>query len=70
MKLIAEGVGDLGLREFYRGLLTSEARHHHFYIDLARRYFDRQVVEERLKVLAVAEGEIISTGSQEPRMHS
>ena len=52
------------------GLLVSEARHHHFYVELAQRYFDREVVQRRLHELALAEGEIVSVGSEEPRMHS
>jgi tRNA-(ms[2]io[6]A)-hydroxylase len=70
MKLLAEGLDELELREFYEGLLVSEARHHHFYVELAQRYFDREVVQRRLQELALAEGEIVAVGSEEPRMHS
>jgi len=70
MTLIANGVEDEELSRFYRALLASEARHHHFYVELAQRYFDRGVVQDRLRVLAQAEAELIASGSQEPRMHS
>jgi tRNA 2-(methylsulfanyl)-N6-isopentenyladenosine37 hydroxylase len=70
MKLLSEGLPEPELRAFYEGLLVSEARHHHFYVDLALRYFDRDLVRQRLQELALAEAEIVSAGSEEPRMHS
>jgi tRNA-(ms[2]io[6]A)-hydroxylase len=70
MTLIAKGIEDEDLSRFYESLLASEARHHHFYVELAQRYFDRVAVQDRLRVLAEAEGEIIAAGSEAPRMHS
>jgi tRNA-(ms[2]io[6]A)-hydroxylase len=70
MKLLSESLADVELREFYAGLLVSEARHHQCYLELAELYFDREEVRERLSQLAQFEAEIVAEGSSEPRMHS
>ncbi len=69
MKLLAEGLQDGELRELYRGLLSSEARHHHSYVDLAFHFFERTEVLDRLRVLAEAEAEVIAGAPDWVRMH-
>jgi tRNA-(ms[2]io[6]A)-hydroxylase len=55
MKLLSEALEDDELRALYKGLLASEARHHTTYVDLARLYFDADVVRVRLEALAAHE---------------
>jgi tRNA-(ms[2]io[6]A)-hydroxylase len=63
--LLGEHVPDPELRDFYRGLFESEARHHSTYVRLAADFAPEETVRERLKELAAAEA-----GDPLPRMHS
>jgi len=67
--LLAEQAPDPGLRDFYRGLLAAEARHHGLYVELALQLAPRTEVEARLEVLAQREAQILSDGPPLPRMH-
>jgi tRNA-(ms[2]io[6]A)-hydroxylase len=55
MKLLSESLEEGELRALYKGLLASEARHHTTYVDLARLYFNEDVVRSRLEALAAHE---------------
>ena len=68
--LLADHVADQELRDFYRGLFESEARHHSTYVRLACDFAADDAVRERLHWLAAAEAAIIATGDPLPRMHS
>jgi len=68
--LLADHVADTDLREFYRSLFESEARHHSTYVRLACDFAAEEVVRERLRGLAAAEAAIIAQGDAVPRMHS
>jgi tRNA-(ms[2]io[6]A)-hydroxylase len=68
--LLGEHVTDPELRDFYRGLFESEARHHSTYVRLAAEFAPEAIVRERLKELAAAEAAIIAEGDPLPRMHS
>ncbi len=68
--LLADHVADTDLREFYRSLFESEARHHSTYVRLACDFAAEEVVRERLHGLATAEAAIIAQGDAVPRMHS
>lgn len=67
--LLADSVEDNELREFYRSLLESEARHRSEFLKLARLYFDRSEVDLRLKQLSALEAEIILSLQHHPTMH-
>jgi tRNA-(ms[2]io[6]A)-hydroxylase len=67
---LGEHVTDAELRDFYRSLFESEARHHATYVRLACDFLTEQSVRERLHDLAVREAEIIAVGDPFPRMHS
>lgn len=69
-QLLANHVEDQELSEFYRSLFESEARHHSTYVRLAKQFDSEESVRERLKVLSMAESEIIARGNSLPRMHS
>jgi tRNA-(ms[2]io[6]A)-hydroxylase len=61
---------DAELSAFYAGLFESEARHHTTYVRLAEEFAPREIVRARLNQLSQQESEIISAGSELPRMHS
>ena len=68
--VLADHVTDQELRDFYRGLFDSEARHHATYVRLACGFAPEADVRERLHWLAAAEAAIIDRGDPMPRMHS
>jgi len=68
--VLADHVSDPELRDFYRSLFESEARHHATYVRLACGFAPDAEVRERLHVLAAAEAAIIAEGDAFPRMHS
>ncbi|MDP6977043.1 MAG: tRNA-(ms[2]io[6]A)-hydroxylase [Myxococcota bacterium] len=58
--MIAEGIGDDALAEFYRVITASEARHDEAFIRLAREYFPDSEVDARLDALLDEEAEIVA----------
>lgn len=68
-QLLSEHVPDPGLREFYRSLLASEARHRNTFLKLARIYFPASEVQSRLEEFETFEGELIAELPSEPVMH-
>ncbi len=68
--MLAEHVADKELRDFYRSLFESEARHHSTYVRLACEVAPEEEVRVRLHGLAAREAEIIAEGDPFPRMHS
>jgi tRNA-(ms[2]io[6]A)-hydroxylase len=67
---LGEHVADAELRDFYRSLFESEARHHATYVRLACDFLPEESVRARLHDLAARETEIIAVGDPFPRMHS
>ena len=61
---------DPALSQLYRGLMASEARHYGVYWVLATTYFEKDLVQERLETLAIAESEILADLHPQPRIHS
>jgi tRNA-(ms[2]io[6]A)-hydroxylase len=77
MKLLAEALDGRGdepaLRDLYRGLLQSEARHHQSYLDLAELVYPgpRAEVRDRLRALALHEARVLSQAPPlPPRLHN
>jgi tRNA-(ms[2]io[6]A)-hydroxylase len=68
--VLADHVSDAELRDFYRSLFESEARHHATYVRLACGFAPEDQVRERLRRLAAEEAGIIAQGDPFPRMHS
>ncbi|MFM8290265.1 MAG: tRNA-(ms[2]io[6]A)-hydroxylase [Planctomycetia bacterium] len=68
--LLGDHVADAELRDFYRGLFESEARHHATYVRLACGFAPEEGVRARLQQLAAEEAAIIDQGDPVPRMHS
>ncbi len=70
MKLLSQALPTGPLQDLYLGLLSSEARHHRLYYDLAVRIFDEPSVRARLHELALHEAGIFGTLPEEPRLHN
>ena len=68
--LLAEHMDDAELRDFYRSLFESEARHHSTYVRLACDFQPESIVRDRLHDLSAREAAIIEIGDPQPRMHS
>jgi tRNA-(ms[2]io[6]A)-hydroxylase len=60
LAILAAGHPDEEIRDFYRGLARSEARHQDLYADLARRLFGAGAADPRLAELLEAEARIVS----------
>jgi len=59
-KILSETVEDESLIKFYKELMISEAGHYATFTNLAREYFPKEVVAERLAEMLIIEGEVIS----------
>jgi len=69
MKLLAEGLFDAELAEFYRALLASEARHHRLYLDLAASVVGQEAMRARMAEVAAHEAEVIRSAVDTPHLH-
>lgn len=58
--LVAEALTNGELKNFYRAITESEARHESLFIELSHIYFDSEVVEKRLDEVLDAEAKICS----------
>ncbi len=67
--MIAEALPDPALQRFYLGIAASEARHDALFVDLARKYFSRVVVDTRLDELVEAEAKILQGLAIRPALH-
>ena len=67
--LVAEALPSGELREFYREITRSEARHHGLFVRLAREYASGKTVAERLSELLDAEAQIVGTLPLRPALH-
>ncbi len=70
MALLAAHSPDAELRDLYRNLLKSEARHFCLYWALAEQRFQKTEIVSRLTELAEFEAKILSELHPQPRMHS
>jgi tRNA 2-(methylsulfanyl)-N6-isopentenyladenosine37 hydroxylase len=68
-QLLSESASEPDLREFYRSLLASEARHRNTFVKLARLYFPLEDVASRLNEFEKFEAELVTSLSSEPVMH-
>ncbi len=58
--LVAEALAPGALKQFYRSIARSEARHYQLFLDLARRYLDPDLIRERWSQLLDAEAAIVA----------
>lgn len=69
-QILGRQLADDDLRTMYADLAAQEARHHTLYTNLAREYFDVDVVRDRLAELAEAEVKAIDASAGLARLHS
>lgn len=67
--LLGEHLRDPELAAVYRELARSEARHQGLYLRLARAYFDRREVDERLDAFLDREAELMRGRPLAPSLH-
>ena len=68
-KLVCNNLKDNELKEFYRDLWTSEAKHGNIFVKMALNYFDKNDVYDRLEELNRIEGNVLKTLPIKPALH-
>jgi len=69
-RLLSEGLEDEGLKTFYYKFMVSEAGHYRLFIDLAKQYFDPELVRtEWLNWLAMEKEILANMPVRADRMH-
>lgn len=59
-RLLSLHVSDIELRHWYHKFMVAEAGHYVLFIDLARKYFERSVVDARWQEYLVYEAELLA----------
>ena len=67
--LVAEALPAGAEKRFFAALTQAEARHWSVFLDLARQYCGRELVEPRLQELVDSEARIVAGLPLEPRVH-
>ena len=68
-RIIAEALEDPELKEFYRDLWATEARHGDVFKKMALNYFDEAEIESRSQEIIEAEAKIIAGLEWRPSLH-
>ncbi len=68
-QLLSEHTPEEDLKEFYRSLLASEARHRNLFLKLAKLYFPDEEVDERLAEMQQIEASIVRSLDSKAVMH-
>ncbi len=68
-KLLSEQLEDQELAKFYRDLMVSEANHYTMFLNFARKYEDRDLVDQKWQDLLAYEAEIMQGFSKDATMH-
>ena len=68
-RLLSEELEDKKLAEFYRKLMISEANHYTMFLGFARKFGDREKVDQKWQDLLDFEAEIMKDLSKEETMH-
>ena len=67
--LVAHALPEGDLKNFYKAITESESRHENLFIDLARNYFDKTVVDQRMDELLTEEASICSALPIQAALH-
>ena len=67
--LVHEALEPGSLKEFYREITASEARHQDLFVRVAREYFDDAEVDARLEELLVEEARVTRALPHRPALH-
>jgi len=68
-KMVCEALEDADLKEFYKRLWTSEAKHGNIFVRMALNYFDEKEVYQRLDILNKLEGQVLDSMPIKPALH-
>ena len=68
-RLLSENIADKELADFYCNLMVSEANHYTMFLGFARKYGDREVVDQKWQDLLVYEAEIMANLGKKESMH-
>ena len=68
-KLVCNNLKDRELKDFYRDLWASEAKHGNIFVKMALNYFDKNDVYDRLEELNRIEGNVLKTLPVKPALH-
>jgi len=68
-RLLSEELEDKKLASFYRKLMISEANHYTMFLGFARKYGDREEVDQKWQDLLVYEAEIMKDLGKEETIH-
>lgn len=68
-RLLSENIADEELADFYRNLMVSEANHYTMFLGFARKYGDREEVDQKWQDLLAYEAEIMANLGKKETMH-
>ncbi|MDT0647723.1 tRNA-(ms[2]io[6]A)-hydroxylase [Zunongwangia sp. F260] len=68
-RLLSEKLEDKELAEFYRSLMVSEANHYTMFLQFARKYGDREVVDQKWQDLLEFEAEVMKDLGKKESIH-
>ncbi|CAI8223450.1 MAG: Uncharacterised protein [Flavobacteriaceae bacterium] len=68
-RLLSENIADKELADFYRNLMISEANHYTMFLGFARKYGDREEVDQKWQDLLAFEAEIMANLGKKETMH-
>ncbi len=68
-RLLSENIADKELADFYRNLMVSEANHYTMFLGFARKYGDREVVDQKWQDLLAYEAEIMANLGKKETIH-
>ncbi len=68
-RLLSEKLNDPELKEFYRQLMISEANHYTLFLNFARKYGERSVVDQKWQDLLTFEAEVMKDLGKKESIH-
>jgi len=68
-RLLSEKLSDKRIANFYKKLMISEANHYTLFLKLARKYGDRQEVDQKWKALLAYEADVMKELSKSETIH-
>lgn len=57
--LVAEGLNEPTLKNFYTKIAASEEKHYQLFLDLSKEYFSAEIIQPRLNELLIIEANIV-----------
>lgn len=68
-KVFSENMEDQELSEFYKELMISEANHYTLFLGYARKYMDREIVDQKWQDLLAFEAEMMKSRGTIAKVH-